>query len=141
MKNCRQKWFWLKILNFFFFFGCVYIYNLSNKKCVYIIKKRTYVYICVCGSCLNKYISVATWPSKQKFLTPPLFMLHHRPACIISANDIILEWRHFLMNEQQQTLALWDSYSILLCDLLLKKHTDIELFLYNEIKVTNTDTT
>ena len=28
-----------------FFFGCVYIYNLSNKKYVYIIKKRTYVYI------------------------------------------------------------------------------------------------
>ena len=34
--------------NFFFFFGCVYIYNLSNKKCVYIIKKRAYVYIYIC---------------------------------------------------------------------------------------------
>ena len=54
----------------FFFF--VYIYNLSNKKCVYIIKKRTYVYIYMCGSCLNKCISVALGPSKQKFLAPPL---------------------------------------------------------------------
>ena len=45
---------------FFFFFGWVYIYNLSNKKvcvCVYITKK-TCVY--VCGGYLDKYISAAT---------------------------------------------------------------------------------
>ena len=66
-------------------------------------------------------------------------MLHHRPACINSANDnysrmatLSYEWAI------TQTLALLDSYSTLLCDLLLKKYTDIELFLYNEIKVNNT---
>ena len=48
-----------------FFFCCVYIYNLSNKKCVYIIKKRAYVYIHVRGSCLNKYISIALGPQKK----------------------------------------------------------------------------
>ena len=60
------------MLNFFFFFGCVYIYNLSNKKCVYIIKKRAYVYIYMRGSCLDKYINVTSDPSKQKFLALPL---------------------------------------------------------------------
>ena len=59
------------MLNFFFFFGCVYIYNLSNKKCEYIIKKRAYVYIYMRGSCLDKYISIALGPSRQKFLAPP----------------------------------------------------------------------
>ena len=50
---------------------CVYIYNLSNKKvCVY-NKKSMCIYVCV-WSCLDKYISVATWPPKQKFLAPPL---------------------------------------------------------------------
>ena len=29
------------------------------------------IYVCVCG-CLDKYISIATWPPKQKFLAPPL---------------------------------------------------------------------
>ena len=29
--------------------------------CVYIIKKRVYVYVCV-GGCLDKYISAAIWP-------------------------------------------------------------------------------
>ena len=29
------------------------------------------IYVCVWG-CLDKYISVATWPPKQKFLAPPL---------------------------------------------------------------------
>ena len=33
---------------FFFFFGCVYIYNLSNKKRVFIIKKQHMcIYMCV----------------------------------------------------------------------------------------------
>ena len=59
----------------FFFFGCVYIYNLSNKKCVYTIKKRAYVYIYVCGSCLDKCISVTLGPLKQKFLAPLLLLL------------------------------------------------------------------
>ena len=58
-------------LFFLFFFGCVSIYNLSYKKCVYIIKKCAYMYIYVCGSCFDTYISVALNPSKQKFLTPP----------------------------------------------------------------------
>ena len=45
--------------------------------CVYIIKKVCiYIYVCVCvcvyEGCLDKYISVATWPPKQKFLAPPL---------------------------------------------------------------------
>ena len=57
----------------FFFLWWVYIYNLSNKKCVYIIKKHAYAYIYVRGSCLDKYISAATWSPKQKFLAPPLF--------------------------------------------------------------------
>ena len=57
---------------FFFFFGCVYVYNLSNKKCVYIIKKCAYVYIYVRRSCLDKYISIALGPSNQKFLAPSL---------------------------------------------------------------------
>ena len=49
----------------------MYIYNLSNKKCVYIIKKRAYVYIHVCGSCLNKCISVALGPpNKNSWLRP-----------------------------------------------------------------------
>ena len=31
------------------------------------------MYLCVCvWGCLDKYISVATWPPKQKFLAPPL---------------------------------------------------------------------
>ena len=30
------------------------------------------VYIYVCKGCLDKYISAATWPPKQKFLAPPL---------------------------------------------------------------------
>ena len=33
-----------------------------------------YIYIYVCGSCLNKCISVALGPPKQKFLAPPLDM-------------------------------------------------------------------
>ena len=40
----------------------IYIYNLSNKKCVYIIKKCVYIYIYVCESCLDKYISIALDP-------------------------------------------------------------------------------
>ena len=32
------------------------------------------VNICVCGGCLDKYISVATWPPKQKFLATPLYL-------------------------------------------------------------------
>ena len=59
------------MLNSFFF---LYIYNLSNKKCVYIIKKRAYVYIYVHGSCIDKYINVTLDPPKQKFLTPPLLV-------------------------------------------------------------------
>ena len=31
------------------------------------------IYVCVWGY-LDKYISVATWPPKQKFLAPPLFL-------------------------------------------------------------------
>ena len=31
-----------------------------------------------------------------------------------------------------QAVALLDSYSTLLCDLLLKKHTDMDPFLFNE---------
>ena len=43
----------------------VYIYNLSNKKmCVY-NKKNMCIYMCVWG-CLDKYISVATWPPQTK---------------------------------------------------------------------------
>ena len=46
---------------------CIY-----NKKSVCI-----YIYVCVCvcvyEGCLDKYISIATWPLKQKFLAPPLF--------------------------------------------------------------------
>ena len=50
--------------------------------CVYIIKKRAYVYIHVRGSCLDKYISIALGPLRQKFLAPPLavgtpFAHHH----------------------------------------------------------------
>ena len=56
----------------FFLLG-VNIYNLSNKKaCVYNKK-------CVCmrggGSCIDKYINAATWPSKLKFLALPLLVL------------------------------------------------------------------
>ena len=41
---------------------------------VYIIKKvSVYIYIYIYESCLDKYISAATWPPKQKFLAPPLF--------------------------------------------------------------------
>ena len=37
----------------------VYIYNLSTKKvCIY--NKKASMYMCVCGDCLIKYISVAT---------------------------------------------------------------------------------
>ena len=32
------------------------------------------VYIYVCKGCLDKYISAATWPPKQKFLAPPLHL-------------------------------------------------------------------
>ena len=28
----------------------------------------------MCGSCLNKYISLALGPPRQKFLTPPIEM-------------------------------------------------------------------
>ena len=31
-----------------------------------------YIYIYMCGSCLNKCISIALGPPKQKFLAPPL---------------------------------------------------------------------
>ena len=48
--------------------------------CVYIIKKCAYVYIYVCESCLDKYISVAFGPPEQKFLAPPL------PACAQTAS-------------------------------------------------------
>ena len=61
-----------KLLFFFFLVGCVYIYNLSNKKvCLYNKKARVYVYA---GGCLDKYISIVTWPPKQKFLSPPLMI-------------------------------------------------------------------
>ena len=53
---------------------CIYI-TYQIKKCVYIIKKSMCIYVCVWG-CLDKYISVATWPPKQKFLAPPLHSLH-----------------------------------------------------------------
>ena len=53
------------MLSSFFFVGCVYIYNLSNKKvCVY--NKKVYVYVCMGGGCLDKYISFATWPPQTK---------------------------------------------------------------------------
>ena len=51
---------------FLLLFGvCVCVYNLSNKK---------NVCICVCGSCLEKYIRVKLQlgPLKQKFLAPRL---------------------------------------------------------------------
>ena len=53
---------------FFVVVGCVYIYNLSNKKvCVY-NKKSMYICVCMCvcvwgaGGCLDKYINIATPP-------------------------------------------------------------------------------
>ena len=55
----------------------MYIYNLSNKKCVYIIKKRAYVYIHVCGSCLNKCISVALGPPNKNYWLRPCKYLSH----------------------------------------------------------------
>ena len=60
----------MKILNSFCCCCCcvcvyIYIYNLSNKKCVYIIKKCAYVYIYVCGSCLDKYISLTLGPQTK----------------------------------------------------------------------------
>ena len=59
-----------KLFFFFFFF---FYYKLSNKKCVYIIKKRTYVYIYMCGSYLNKCISVALGPpNKNSWFRPCL---------------------------------------------------------------------
>ena len=48
--------------------------------CVYIIKKRVcvyiYIYICiyVYEGCLDKYISITTWPPKQKFLPLPMLV-------------------------------------------------------------------
>ena len=50
----------------FFFLG-VCIYNLSKKKvckyvCIYNKNVCVCVYLYVCGSCLDKYISVVTWP-------------------------------------------------------------------------------
>ena len=55
---------------------CIYI-TYQIKKCVYVYtynKKNVCVcvYIYVYEGCLDKYISTATWPLKQKFLTPPL---------------------------------------------------------------------
>ena len=54
----------------FFFF--VYIYNLSNKKCVYIIKKRTYVYIYMCVEVvlINVLASHLAPPNKNSWLRP-----------------------------------------------------------------------
>ena len=43
--------------------------------CIYNKKACVYIYVCVCGGCLDKYISAVTWPSKQKFLTRPLSLL------------------------------------------------------------------
>ena len=62
--------------HFLFLLGvCIYIiYQI--KKCVY-NKKSMCIYVCV-WSCLDKYISVATWPPKQKFLAPPLFVLSRK---------------------------------------------------------------
>ena len=55
---------------FFFFF--LYIYNLSNKKCVYIIKKRTYVYIYICVEVIliNVLASHLAPPNKNSWLRP-----------------------------------------------------------------------
>ena len=61
----------MKILSYFFV-GCVYIYNLSNKKvCVY-NKKKTCVFMCVYGVVLINILVLQLGPPKQKFLAPPL---------------------------------------------------------------------
>ena len=55
----------IKNTKLFFLLGvCIYI-TYQIKKCVYICMC---VCVCVCGSCLNKYISAATWPSQTKIL-------------------------------------------------------------------------
>ena len=41
--------------------------------------------MCVWG-CLDKYISVATWPPKQKFLAPPLMSKHAVLGLVRSAS-------------------------------------------------------
>ena len=46
--------------------------------CIYNNKMCVYIYIYVFGSCLDKYISAATWPPKQKFLTLPLYALPNK---------------------------------------------------------------
>ena len=65
--------------NFFFFFGvCIYIIY-QKKKSVYIIKKRVYVYIYVCGRVVLINILVPQLNSKQKFLTLRLIGSENKP--------------------------------------------------------------
>ena len=55
----------------------------------YQIKKCVCINVCVClggggggeGGCLDKYISAATWPPKQKFLAPPLTIFEYSHVC------------------------------------------------------------
>ena len=55
----------IKNTKLFFLLGvCIYI-TYQIKKCVYICM-CVCVCVCVCGSCLDKYISAATWPSQTK---------------------------------------------------------------------------
>ena len=85
MKNRHQTKFWLKILNtFFFFVGCVYKYNLSNKKVC--------VYMCVGGGCLDKYISVVTWSPQTKIpnFTPGWLAINNNLSCMLDSCDKIV---------------------------------------------------
>ena len=53
----------IKNTKLFFLLGvCIYI-TYQIKKCVYVC---VCVCVCVCGSCIDKYISAATWPSQTK---------------------------------------------------------------------------
>ena len=74
-----------------FFFFLVYIYNLSNKKCVYIIKKRAYVYIymcvCVCVEVvlINVLASHLAPPNKNSWLRP--WVQESIEAAIVASGD------------------------------------------------------
>ena len=74
MKDRYQTKFWLKVLSSFCLLGvCIYI-TYQIKKCVYIIKKKACVYMCVWGVVLINILMLQLGPPKQKFLTSPLHL-------------------------------------------------------------------
>ena len=93
----------------FFFWVCIYI-TYQIKKCVYIIKKKC-VYMCMWG-CLDKYISVATWPPNKNSWLRPLLKGHLYPQWMgsphVSIKSYEIECNNWIWWNKK--MSIWKDY-------------------------------